>query len=58
MNKLSGYTHAITYYRKVEDLGWMYTDLKTTESGLKLHMIILANHEAKGNVRAINFAKL
>jgi hypothetical protein len=57
MNKL-GYTHAITYYKMVKGLGWMYSDFRTTEDALKLHLRSLAKQEAKGIVRAVSFSRI
>jgi hypothetical protein len=53
-----GYTHLITFYKKVDGLGWMYSDFKTTQDALRLQLRGLYKKQAKGVVRAINYAKL
>lgn len=58
MNKSIGYTHAITYYKKVPGLGWMYSDFRTTEDALRTHLKSLAKQEASGTVRAVSFNKI
>lgn len=58
MNKQVGYTRAISFYKKVQGLGWTYCDFKTTEDALRLHLKSLAKQEAKGLVRAITYSKL
>lgn len=58
MNKTASYTHAVSFFKKDQRHGWTFTDFKTTEDALKLHLIILANHEAKGTVRAVTFSKI
>lgn len=58
MNKAIGYTHAITYLKKVDGHGWMYNDFRTTEDALKLHLKSLANQEARGVVRLVTLSKL
>lgn len=55
MNK---YTHAVTYYKKVKDLGWMYSDFKTTEDALKSHLKSLAKQEANGLVRVVTLTRI
>lgn len=57
MKTLSGYTRTITFYKKVQDLGWTYCDFRTTEDALKTHLKSLAQQEAKGTVRAITFSR-
>jgi len=58
MNKPAGYTHMITFYKKVDGLGWMFSDFRTTQDALKTHLKSLANQEAKGVVRAVTLSKL
>lgn len=56
--KQSGYTHAISYYKKVDGLGWMYNDFKTTGNALKLHLSSLYKQQTQGTVRLIDTIKL
>ena len=58
MNKQAGYTHAVTYYKKVQGLGWTYSDFKTTEDALYSHLKSLARQEASGIVRLITLARI
>ena len=55
---MTNYTHAISFYKKVEGLGWMYNDFKTTDCALKLHLSSLYKQQTQGTVRLIDTIKL
>lgn len=53
-----GYTHTITFYKKVPTLGWMFSDFRTTADALQKHVRSLYKMQAAGTVRMIDVIKL
>ena len=53
-----GYTHSITFYKKVEDLGWVFQSFKTTADAIRVHMLSLSRQKKAGTVRLIDIGRL
>lgn len=58
MNKPTGYTHKIAFYKKDKSLGWMFCDFPTTEDAVKFHLKSLMKQQVAGTVRNIDVIKL
>lgn len=55
---MTGYTHAINFYKKVGNMGWTFCSFKTTADALPLHIRSLSKQMANGTVRNIDTIKL
>lgn len=49
-----GYTHTVSYYKKVADYGWLFHSFRTTPDALKLHLLQLHRQQLQGVVRNID----
>lgn len=56
MNK--GYTYAVSFYKKVNGIGWTYHSFHTTDDAIKLHTKSLLRQQAEGTVRNFDTIKL
>lgn len=52
------YTHSVNYFKRVEELGWMFQSFKTTSDALPTHLRALSKQVANGTVRNIDTIKL
>ena len=55
---MNGYTHTISFYKKVDGLGWMFCHFRTTEDAVRLNLRSLIRQKQAGKVRAIEAVRL
>lgn len=55
---MSQYTHAISYYKKVDGLGWVFQSYKTTEDALRPHLRALIRQRKAGTVRTLQAVRV
>lgn len=55
---MTGYTHAISFYKKVDGDGWTFESVKTTTAKLHSEVSALYKQQTNGTVRAIETIKL
>lgn len=54
----TGYTQRISYYKRVEGLGWVFESIKTTDDSARPRLRNLLRQQAAGQVRTIERVRL
>jgi len=58
IQEVPGYTHRISFYKKVSGHGWLFHDFRTTKDAVQTHMKSLKADEKSGKVRMLEVIEL